>query len=535
MKKIIVIQLSRMGDVINTLPFLMTMKEEDPDCHITMICYAEFTAILQNSPLIDRFLRIRSGEISKLAKFLESPSNGEYPELIEEYDVAVNLAYDVWPAKLCSLLKAKSKFGRTSSNKDEVRLLGDWMKYIFSMIHNRDYNLFSMVDLYTRSGGVKNRKVSGYLPYTQQQTNRGKDILKGNGYKGGLLIAIQLGASEALRMWEVEKFAQLGGRLKNFNKDMELVLIGSKAEAGLAETFISNADYDVINLVGKTEIIELPALLAECDLLISNDTGPSHIACAVNTTVISITFASASYTETGPYGIGHYVIQSELDCQPCIDNQKCSHMNCRKLISVEAVFAVAKEVITGSGDLEFNFPKLFLYRSTFIKNGSLIYYPVFSKSLSPNFQKGLLYRILWENAGDVGFYLEFIKEQVPGLKGSAVFKQLIETFGMELTTLKEIFSVGLAACNELISIFSKPGVTEDAISKPLNQLNIIEGFLDKREEPLSPLKHFFSFVMMDMDYLQFPQLAEEMKKKYAKLLSMTDSFLSNIQVLKKIS
>ncbi|MCP4153997.1 MAG: glycosyltransferase family 9 protein, partial [bacterium] len=321
MEHILIIQLSRMGDVINTLPLIKSLKEEKENRHITLICYKECSGIIPtpDTSLIDRFVRINIGDIEELAGFDESGKTKGYhfPELTEQYDMVINLAYGEWPAVLCNKIKAKIKFGRIPSKEGEVRQLGDWMKYFFSFIHHRTYNLFNIADIFTRTAHLKNRHVTGYLPLQEADENKAGELLKAKGYQGkGSLIALQIGASKLFRAWELEKFAQLGKVLKK-NRDVQVVIIGSKEEQSLADTFLSYADYPVINLVGATTITRLPGILKKCALLISNDTGPAHIASAVGTKVLGIYFASAYFAETGPYGDGNVVIQTQMPCLPC--------------------------------------------------------------------------------------------------------------------------------------------------------------------------------------------------------------------------
>ena len=85
----------------------------------------------------------------------------------------------------------------------------------------------------------------------------------------------------------------------------------------------------------------------------------------------------------------------------------------------------------------------------------------------------------------------------------------------------------------MTSVFVSGNITQEAITTPVNRLNIIETFLDKREEPLSPLKHFFSFEIMDMEFAQFPVLAEQLREKYQKLVNRVASSLTNLQYIQQ--
>jgi ADP-heptose:LPS heptosyltransferase len=544
MKKILILQLNRMGDIIFTLPLIYRFKQEYPDCRITLLCYREFSEIIGNSSLIDRFIHIGIGDIDNLAGFMDDGTAGKngFPELEESYDIAVNLAYDFGPAKISYILKADTKYGRISSRQDEIRLLGDWMKYLFSIIHNRIYNLFNMHDLFTRTGGFQNKKTGGFLEIDQPEQRRKKvaSLLAENGSafdsNNGLRVAFQMGASEPIRAWEIEKFAELGTILSR-NDGLEVVLIGSPNEAGLGETFLSMVDYPVVNLIGQTGIPDLPVLLESCDLLVSNDTGPVHIAAAMGTRVLGIYFASAYFAETAPYGEGHVVIQAELPCSPCTDFAQCKHFDCRKTLTVEAVADAAEMMLfdnstanTGEKTV-FNYPGVSFYRSQFLENGSLIYAPIKTEAPSERYRMGLLNRILWEPEEDLDFYLKFIDDSVPGLKDTADFTEAIDRYRQELGKLGTLFQHGVVMCETLEKEFLNPRFNQKAITDAVNRLSGIETLIDKRDEPLSVLKHFFSFEMMDMGFLQFPPLATELKKKYKKLTDFAESGMRKLDRL----
>jgi len=527
-----------MGDLLMTLPLVKSLKVDFPDCHVTMLCYQEFSQLLDDCSDVDRTLKIRVGEIRKLAEFGENddPETDrlKWPELYETYHMVINLAYDVWPAKLTSKLSSANKYGRVSSKKDEVRLLGDWMKYLFSIIHHRDYGLIAMADVFIRSCGLKSRDVSagGFLKVPPEAEDAAATLLKENGWQGGQLVCIQLGASEAIRTWGLDRFVGVCAQIKAFDKSIEIVISGSENEIPLARSFLDSVDFPVINLVGRTNILDVPAVLKQCRLLISSDTGPIHIAAAVETSVLTVTFASAYFAETGPYGNNHYVIQSEVPCTPCTDYHQCPYnMKCRDFLTVEAASAVARWILGDAAEFTFDYPNLTLYRSGFIA-GSLFYAPVFPENISHHYILGLLYRVMWEAPTDIPVYHHRLYNEASAILNSQQFTQLFAQFCTELTSLQEIFTIGVAACRALNVCFRSGNVSQEAIAQPLSQLNIIESFLGKREEPLSPLKHFFSFVMMDMDYLQFPELAVELEKKYARLRDMTHQFLENLHALK---
>lgn len=540
MKNILIIQLNRLGDIVITLPLIITLNLRFNDCRITLVCYKQFSRIVSDSPAgrwIHRFVQADAQNPDMLFNFdkITGSEDSPFPELFEEYDIAINLVYGDRPAAFFSKIRAESKFGQLGTPHEEIRLAGDWPRYLYSFIPYREYNLFNMTDLFTRYSGSPNKKFTNYLDFDPQLEDRAEAILKENSFNGGILVAFQLGASEALRRWDLEKFAELGHLLKEKNNGIEIVLIGSEDEASLTARFLDSVRYPVVNLVGKTGLLELPAVLSRCRLLVSNDTGPIHVASAVGTQTLGIYFLAAYYAETGPYGEGNMVVQSEPECHPCTNYYQCSHKKCRPLITAKMVFMAASALLDDNYDNELHAPDVSIYRSRFMANGSLIYLPVLApadKPLSPKFEKGLIYRIMWEKKEDVPAYIDMIEKELPEFWGSDNVKSILTAFTSELRNMKEIFTFGAAACRELTNQYSKPGGPDKgAVSKPLRTLNIIESFIDKREEPLSPLKLYFSFEMMEVGYLQFPALGEELQKKYLKLHGMADRFLLNLESL----
>ena len=99
-----------------------------------------------------------------------------------------------------------------------------------------------------------------------------------------------------------------------------------------------------IDLAGATTVGLLPALLSKASLLITNDSGPMHIAAAVGTPVVAL-FGPTSAVRTGPYGFGHRVLATELSCRPCLSRtcQNPVQLECLTRISPEQVFVAARD------------------------------------------------------------------------------------------------------------------------------------------------------------------------------------------------
>jgi hypothetical protein len=95
----------------------------------------------------------------------------------------------------------------------------------------------------------------------------------------------------------------------------------------------------------------LKAALAACDLLITPDTGPMHVAAAVGTPIVALFWAAAHPEETGPYGPGHMVLQPQLACAPCQPGTQCPHEICRTVIRPAHVLRAAQLTLAQAGHI----------------------------------------------------------------------------------------------------------------------------------------------------------------------------------------
>ncbi len=129
------------------------------------------------------------------------------------------------------------------------------------------------------------------------------------------LIGVNLGTTWRTKRWSLENFAEVITQVqKHF--EARILLTGSTAEIPLGEGLAGIAKVETINLIGKTTLMQLGALIESCALYLTCDSGPMHIAAAVGTPTIAL-FGPTSPTRHGPYGENHEVIEKSVECRPC--------------------------------------------------------------------------------------------------------------------------------------------------------------------------------------------------------------------------
>ena len=213
MKKILVLNHTRMGDLIQTTPLLAGLKEKYPESEITLLGNVKFAAVCKHTPNIDnlmildvvQFIR-EEGETSILDvyRYLENLVD----ELKEKkFDTVINLSHSRFSAALTRHLGVKDVHGFNATD-DGQRLINDpWLVYFSSFLVFRKLNTINLVDINQLGGGVKPNARSLKLD-TGGPEKSAQAVLERIGIKAGeRVIGIQAGSSLKERRWPSEHFA----------------------------------------------------------------------------------------------------------------------------------------------------------------------------------------------------------------------------------------------------------------------------------------------------------------------------------------
>ena len=155
------------------------------------------------------------------------------------------------------------------------------------------------------------------------------------------LIAVNLGTTWTTKRWSVVNFAEVIQQIACLTPKTKVILTGSPAEQALTEAL--PASLPTLDLVGKTSILQLGALLEKCEVCLTCDSGPMHIAAAVGTPTVAL-FGPTDPIRHRPYGRGHTVIDKPVSCRPCYKRtchrQDLPHLCMKEIRTDEVVEAV---------------------------------------------------------------------------------------------------------------------------------------------------------------------------------------------------
>ncbi len=349
-RRILVIRVDLIGDAVLSLPAVRALQRTYPDAEIDFLALQSSAGILAGERGIatvltfDPYLwRHRLGSFNprtwiEARAFLRSLR-------ARRYDLAVSVSGDI-ASVLARLSGAHRRVGyareaypfmltdavpggRYHTRKHEVQ-------YVLGLAQAAGAEVLPGDErLALRVLGGSARRMDDVLTAARMRLNR-----------GGPVVTIHPGARNGqAKRWPTEHIAALAGRLVR-ELDALVLLTGAPSEAPLADDVVRGCAEEVVNLCGATSLPELTALLAASDLLVSGDSGPLHIACAVGTPVVAL-HGPTDPAISGPAARDAVVLRLGLWCSPCYDasaTAECRFGNpvCMKRLSPDLVFAAAR-------------------------------------------------------------------------------------------------------------------------------------------------------------------------------------------------
>lgn len=419
---LLLVAITRMGDMLQASPTIVGLKEEYPNSKITVLIEKQFASICEGIPGIDEIYPLDLGYVVRCLAREQDGIVDAYKYIDDafkelkgrNFDYCLNMSSSAYTALMLKMLDAKDTRGWVSDDEGHRLISNPWAMLFAAFVYhsNRDYNSINLVDIFRCSAGVRKHPHSLRYQTTaeadesiaQRLRDKGLDLSKP-------LICVQAGASQEKRQWSVERFAKLNELLIN-SLDANIVMTGAHSEGYIIDGVLKNYQHpQLIGLCGETKLDELAALLKRADVLVTGDTGPMHLAISVGTPVVALFLASALGFETGPYSPGNFVIQPQISCNPCNPNFPCSRPDCHDQISPELVAHLTKLRMETPLDSpnEFSIPteladpkKVTVYLSTFDQDGFLDLKEINGSApkngLPPEYYRGAraAYRNLWK-------------------------------------------------------------------------------------------------------------------------------------------
>lgn len=332
-KKILIIKLAAIGDVLRTTSILTGLKREYPNSYITWIANKESRFVLENNPKIDRILTYDLDSTLRL--------------LVERFDLVLSFDKAFGAASLATLVAAEEKKGFGFHEKGYLYPLNKESEYAFRLgvedsLKFRQ-NKKTYQELIYEMSGLSYKKEEYILNISEESRKFGEDFLKKNKIKkGDLVVGLNTGSGEvfATKKWSVEGFVKLAGMLDNKLKARTL-LLGGPNEIQRNNEIKSRLKTLVIDTGCHNSLQEFIGIINICSLVVSGDTLAMQLAIALKKKVVAL-FGPTCHQEVDLFGRGEKIV-SDISCAPCY-RQNCDNVKCMASISPEEVFAAIKRL-----------------------------------------------------------------------------------------------------------------------------------------------------------------------------------------------
>jgi heptosyltransferase-1 len=320
--KILIVKPSSLGDVVHGLPFLNSIKSYFPEAEIHWVISKGLEGLLEGHPMINRLIIINKDMWKKISRTGETIREVRqlFKELRNEnYDLVIDLQGLLRSGIITRVTGAPVRIGFKEARE------GSRFFYTHKVEGGKDIHA---VDRYL--------KIAEFLGCDISNVCFPLPLFSHFSLPDDYAVIVP-GARWETKRWPAERFGELVAMLP-----LKSIIVGSKADINIADKIVSLSNGKAFSLAGKTTLKDLIEIMRGARFVVSNDSGPMHIAVASGTPVIAI-FGPTSPRRTGPYGNDHIVIESSLECSPCF-KKKCKKFDCMDAITVDMVMEKIKTI-----------------------------------------------------------------------------------------------------------------------------------------------------------------------------------------------
>jgi len=329
------------GDVVMTFPAIAAVRETLPHARITVLVKPWVADLVTMHPAVDEVMIYERpgrhegiGGLWRLARELR----------LRRFDAAILLQNAIEAAIIARLAGIPVRAGYSTDARGlllthPVRRTED-----IKTVHQSLYYLEMLKALGFRSSDRTARIVPAEQDREAVQRRLSEYGISGRRPIIGLAPGAAYGPA---KRWFPERFAAVADRLAG-RYDCPVLLFGGSGDRGSTEAVQSAAANTFIDISGRTNLREAIALIARCDLFITNDSGLMHVAGALGVPTVAI-FGSTNPETTFPMGERTVIVRRAVDCSPCLKKECPTDFRCMELVSVDEVFESSIRLLSEAG------------------------------------------------------------------------------------------------------------------------------------------------------------------------------------------
>jgi heptosyltransferase-1 len=337
-QNILILKPSSLGDVVHTLPVAAALRHAFPAATLTWLIKRQWAEVLDSNPYLDRVLAVDF-------------SLAGWPAIIRavrdsHFDIVLDLQGLFRSAFLAWISKAPVRVGFENGREGSRWFYTHRVSVGTGTMHAVDRYLLLAREITGDRG--ETAKLNFPMPSNAATEGRISSLLRSEDVSPDTpLVALNPGARWATKRAPSRLFAEVADRLQE--SGFRVMLLGDGTPGDPAAAVVDTMRSRPINLVGRTTISDLIEVLRRVRLLVTNDSGPMHLAAAMGVPLIAL-FGPTDPARTGPYGAGHTILTSPVACRPCL-SRRCAnpnHLECLTSISATEVIRHALTILHSS-------------------------------------------------------------------------------------------------------------------------------------------------------------------------------------------
>lgn len=348
MKKILIIRLTSLGDVIFTVPLACAIKDNSHEFKVGWMVAEKGLGVVENNPCVDKV------HFVPLKKWKKRPFSiktfKEFFQIIKEvrrekYDIAFDCQQMFKNLFLFWFCGAKRRITFSDARELAVFAGNEFVKPK-AKFTDADYHIVERNLDFARHIGISPNKIRFSLPDTTFETKQYIDLLISSLDKSKPMVVISPATTWQNKHWEEQNWREL---ILGIKDKCNLVFTGMEEDKPLIKRIVGDVIVDYIDLSGKTNIEQLRELFSRAKVIISPDSGSAHLAWATSIPSVVTLFTCTPKNRFGPYGNDekYFSISSNLECQPCF-KKKCSaiHKNaCQKFPASSEIINIVNNLL----------------------------------------------------------------------------------------------------------------------------------------------------------------------------------------------
>lgn len=488
-KTIALIQITRIGDILQTCHTARLLKINHPNFKIILVARKQFVEPIRfiAEQVFDQIHAIDFKGSINLTDGVEGSTKNLLNQVKEinaqNISASINLSFSKTSCYFHALIKSSHKLGPYFDLSHNKIIQDKWSQYLYSSVMRGDLNPFNLVDLFGSIVGVN--KANTHLSNKEYSQEKKTNIL------------LHPFASLDKKRWQENKWTEVIFKLLKERKDLKIYIAGSRHDQAGFDKIISNpilADLKnrVIPLLGQP-LTELYKKVDSSFLFIGHDSMVSHLLSFKNVKSLTVSLGTVRPQETAAYALNNYILSPKTKCFPCFPDTKCDFYQCHADIPYQAVISMTNQLLDANSinteqlkkDVSaFHLNSITINKTSVNKVGQLTLKNVLEDELSAREIYRSFYQIIWS------YCFSEIDLNLNTPKFSRETKATLEASVKSVETLFEIAEFGKKYSRYILEEISNNAPNLNLIKEHSNKIDEVDKLLDVLSESnalLSPI------------------------------------------------